>query len=250
MGMREGNGRFNEFLTENKTAVYFGGAVLFFVISIIAMLLKEAASAGVFAVGAAGLLFMALPGSFEHFKFGTMELKVRRAEQAVDEARTLAKLIIEMAVPLVHRSDGWADTAPSTIKTKELVLPKALAEAKRLGLEIDPAVLELDYYSTCADYLRFLIDSRKTNNERMQIIDQLKCRDIATSIDDVEPPESLKKIFEDLNFMCDEASQVLDDYDFYYRNREHRDLARWARRAEWFKEEVVGALADEGSTPV
>ena len=227
-------GRIVGFVDKNKSAVLVGAASIFILSSVISMFLDNTATTMLFAAGTVALLFMAFPGSIEYLKLGgTLEMKVRRAEQAVDEARALAKLIAEISIPLAHHSEGWAVTAPSTFQTKDLVIPRAIEMAEQLGVNISQEIKELNYYKTCSDYVNIIIALRADNNERMRIINRLRGNNIPTSIDDVEPPEDFRRIIEELGFMNDNVSQYLDDFQYYYENRRHRSMERWFQRAEW-----------------
>ncbi len=226
-------GRIASFINKNKSAVLFGAAFIFLLASIISMFLGNTAITVVFVVGTVGIFFMAAQGPIEYLKFGNLEMKVRRVEQASNEAKALTKLIVEIAIPLAHHSTGWAATASSTIKTKDLVLPRAMEMAEQLGVEISPEIKELDYYKTCQEYVNLIIHLRATNNERMQIISKLKNRNIATSINDVESPGDFRQIIEELGFMNDIVSQYLNDFQYYHENRKHKSMERWFQRAEW-----------------
>ena len=227
-------GRIAGVVDKNKSAVLVGAASIFILSSVISMFFDNTATTMLFAAGTVALLFMAFPGSTEYLKLGgTLEMKVRRAEQAVDEARALAKLIAEISIPLAHHSEGWAVTAPSTFQTKDLVIPRAIEMAEQLGVNISQEIKELNYYKTCSDYVNIIIALRADNNERMRIINRLRGNNIPTSIDDVEPPEDFRRIIEELGFMNDNVSQYLDDFQYYYENRGHRSMERWFQRAEW-----------------
>ncbi len=207
---------------------------IFILSSVISMFLDNITTTVMFIAGTVALLFMAYPGSIEYLKLGgTLEMKVRRAEQAVDEARALAKLIAEISIPLAHHTEGWAGTAPSTLQIKDLVIPRAMGMAEQLGVNISQEIKELHYYNTCSDYVNIIIRLRADNNERMRIINRLRSNNIPTSIDDVEPPGDFRRIIEELGFMNDNVSQYLEDFQYYYENRKHRSMERWFQRAEW-----------------
>lgn len=226
-------GRIAAFIDNNKSAVLVGAAAVFLSLSVLTIFLGQTATTAVYAVGAFGLILVALPGSIEHLKFGTLEMKVRRAEQAVAEAKALTKLIAEISIPLAHHSEGWARTAPSTLQIKDLVIPRALETAKQLGVAVSQEIQEHDYFNTCQDYVNIIIHLREGNSERMRIIDKLRNKNIPTSIDEVEPPADFRRIIDEVGFMTDAVSQYLDDYQYYYENRRHRDVNRWLKRAQW-----------------
>lgn len=225
--------RFAEFVDKNQTTVLLGAAVVFILLSVLSLFLDKDAATAVYAAGAVALLVMALPGAIKSFKFGNLEMTMHRVELAMTEAKALTKLMAEIAIPLAHHTEGWASTAPSTIRTKDLVLSRAMEGAEQLGVEINPEIKELHYYTTCSDYVHIIIDLYPDNNQHMAIINKLKNKNIPTSIEEVEPPQEFRRIIDELGYLTDAVSQYLDDYQYYYENRKHRSVDRWRQRAEW-----------------
>ena len=187
--------------------------------------------ATVYALCALALPIAVFVRTIEYLKLGPLEMSLREAQQAAEEARELTKLIAEIAIPLAHHTEGWASNAPSTIQTKDLVVDRVIEAADRLSVDIDPRVRNLHYVKTCDDYKNAVLSLFPENNQKIAIIERMQTGNvIPTSIDQVESPRDLRRIIEDLDFMDETASLWLDDYQHYYQNRSHRDVDRWQQR--------------------
>ena len=206
--------------------------ILFLVLSVIAMWRgQEAATIGFLVASGAMLLFI-FPGMVESVRFGNVEMKLRQAEEVAAEAREVAKLVAEIAIPLAHYSEGWAETAPSTAQKKDAVLGRVHRMKDILGVEIADDILEMDYVKTCSDYNGFIIVSL-SETDRSAFRRELGTTMIPTRIEDVPTPQRLEEILKKLGYWDDYMETLVEDFRHYYKNRTHRNEERWKERTEW-----------------
>lgn len=205
---------------------------LFLALSVTSMMRgMEFATIGFIAAAAAMLVFI-FPEKIESVRFGSFEMKLRQAEKAVTEARALAKLVAEIAIPLAHHSTGWAEAAPSTVQTRDAVLGRVLRMKDRFGIEISGDIWELHYVKTCADYEHCIVESL-SKAQKSAFLNELGTTYIPTRIEDVPSPQRMEDILKRLEFWNDCIETLIEDYRHYYKNRTHRSEERWKQRAGW-----------------
>lgn len=217
-----------------KTIALTCFSILFFTASILGMYLDKTTLSIVFAAGCLALLFLAYSGTVEYLKFGSaLEMKMREVKETLEEAKELIKLVAEVSIPLAHYSEGWASSAPSTIKTKNLVLSRVEIMVNDFDIVIDEEVLEHNYYNTCADYVGQIIHAFPNIHFHSRIVKKFQTNVIPDSIADVQSPEALKKILTELDVLDRNILLYLEMYEFYYTNRKHKDKTLWLERNLW-----------------
>jgi hypothetical protein len=205
---------------------------LFLTLSVVSMLREQEVATIGFLIAGGAILVCLFPGMIKSVRFGSVELIVQQAEQTVAEARVLAKTVAEVALPLVHHTEGWYETSSSTVQIKDAVIERVLRMKDNFGIQIADDILEMHYVSTCCDYSIF-IPGCLTESEQSAYRNKLGPTLIPARIEDVHPPQAVEDSLRSLGFWDDYVSMLVEDYRHYYKHRAHRSEARWKDRSRW-----------------
>ena len=227
-------------VARNKTETLCAVAFVFIGLFLYSIYEGQDTAAAALVVGMLVILLIIYPGSFDSIRFGDVEVKLRQAQETLNEAKELMHLVAEIAIPLAHHTEGMASTAPATFKVKNLVLNRVWQAARDFDIEIDPAIKELDYYYTCSEYastLHSLLyhEFREISGRKGEVGNagrSLKHR-IPASIDDVDSPDELRAAYEKNELMVGKLPELIDDYEYYFTHRKHRDNDFWNNRVNW-----------------
>lgn len=165
-----------------------------------------------------------------------------RLEEKINELKTLAEINAKLFLDLMQ---GRSRLGPSSEKYMDEVyhdIEKVLRTCGSSSEEIRKIQsnwhrwVEFDYIhgilSPRSQIHHPLVKEQKDEwvKKRKQIYDSTEN---AQNVDAVSP-DQLRELFRKFDSYDDKIKELIDDFEYYRKNKKHRDTERWKKRHNWF----------------
>ena len=184
------------------------------------------------------LLFFAHIDKLKKFKIGPVEAELRdeikKARASIAQVQDLAVTMASTCLSLLYREGrGGGGYSPSA---KAAVEKQVLEQLGRLGIkpEDHQRIFEDPIKCTDFDYVQLVSEAIKNECEldATQSSELLKLSDTGIDIKPTASPEALQEFMRQNNCKGNEAKELLEDYRYYKRYRNHRRPEVWQNRGK------------------
>jgi hypothetical protein len=177
------------------------------------------------------------PEVAESISFLGSNIKLREVKDAINELKLLAEVFSRATLELIQGGGRWVgfldDEKYRTYEDIEKMLNGfGFKEDKILSIQ------SRWHYWVEIDYVLALIDQSNSNHPEIPTLRhaewQVKRNEIYAKSEKIQPNE-IKEIFQILDGYTDKVKIAIEDFEYYKKNKKHRDFTRWKERADWFK---------------
>lgn len=181
------------------------------------------------------------PEMVESISFLGSSMKLRAVKSAINELKILAKVQSEVTLELIQAknrfSSFFGDYEQKMYDSIENMLTKfgfKSEEIKKIQLGWHNWV-EHDYIS---NLITNSIDHHEIPEDKRKKW-ELARKDIQEKIKNINSihiqPDELRSIFKELGGYKENVKTIIDDLEYYKKNKKHRDLEQWKNRQKWFQ---------------
>lgn len=180
-----------------------------------------------------GLLFFANLDQIEKFSasrsgFEATTRVIKEAESTIEELRQLAKLVSATTLSMVQRTGRFGTGFDR--KEQEEIRDSLLDYLTKLKISQEEQAQSLSEWHSwvCRDYVDMIISSVEVPRE---LYDNAEIKELQSiERNSLPPPSKIEEILSKYSLMKDETRELIQDYQYYLKNKQHR------RPKVWFKE--------------
>jgi hypothetical protein len=155
-----------------------------------------------------------------------------KANATIEEMRLIGKIVARTTLSHVMRAGRLASYSD---EEKVALFKEILGAVTELGVsKEDQAQIAKDWHAfTKYDYAYFILRAHPKefygNEAAIGAWKSMQRREV----ENIPTPEEIETLLKNQNAVTAQRQELIEDYRYYVRTSEHRDLDRWRDRAEW-----------------
>ena len=182
------------------------------------------------------------PEIAESISFLGNNIKLREVKNAINELKQLSAIFSSALLEFIQTSDRWGGFPEEKRQETYNSIDKMLKSFGFTSQEVEEIQTPWHYWVE-RDYIHGIlvmnsIAKHPTVAEENTDEWNIRKKQVAQQ-NPLAKPRELRILFREFEAYSDVVKQLIDDFEYYKKNKQHRDPEKWKERHQWFKDKTL-----------